>query len=415
MNIFRHQIVSITVAIFLLFGGMAWLQVDSSISVMGVIEQKGENKKLKTEVGGRVVFNGLIPFGQYRQGDLILQIDDTSIQELLQNLQKQYQLLEKQKNILAIKKILLEDNQALQKIRLSPALNSLDYKQLQDYAFDWEIKKRNIEGKLKTLVDQINETQELVRIQSINVENLEKITQQSEDLYQKQIINIDQLEKDRSNYIKAQAVLSEYKTQLLQWAQEQKSLKDNFLSSELQESVRLQDEFFLLEKEILTINQSIVTTKDELKKFQLLSPIDGVLNETEGLNEGSVVSRDQIIGTIAPTENPQFIIGYLPSNQREKVITGMKVRISILTINQNSPITHYGTVNEISPNIIENESKILGSEKSFYLISIMSDELEGQGYSSGQPVQIYITLLEQSILSYLIGPILSLMQTTFIE
>lgn len=415
MNFFRYQITSITAVIFLLFGGMAWLQVDSSISVMGVIEQQGENKKLKTEVGGRVVFNGLIPFGQYRQGDLILQIDDTSIQELLQNLQKQYQLLEKQKNILAIKKILLEDNQALQKIRLSPALNSLDYKQLQDYASDWEIKKRNIEGKLKTLVDQINETQELVRIQSINVENLEKITQQSEGLYQKQIINIDQLEKDRSNFIKAQAVLSEYKTQLLQWTQEQKSLKDNFLSSELQESVRLQDEFFLLEKEILTINQSIVTTKDELKKFQLLSPIDGVLNETEGLNEGSVVSRDQIIGTIAPTENPQFIIGYLPSNQREKVITGMKVRISILTLNQNSPIIHHGTVNEISPNIIENESEFLGSEESFYRISIMSDELEGQGYSSGQPVQIYLTLVEQSILSYLIGPVLSLMQTTFIE
>jgi len=415
MNFFRYQITSITAVIFLLFGGMAWLQVDSSISVMGVIEQQGENKTLKTEVGGRIIFNGLIPFGQYRQGDLILQIDDASIQELLQNLQEQYQLLEKQKNILAIKKILLEDNQALQKIRLSPSLNSLDYEQLQDYASDWEIKKRNIEGKLKTLVDQINETQELVRIQSINVENLEKITQQSEDLYQKQIINIDQLENDRSNFIQAQSLLSKYKTQLLQWAQEQKSLKDNFLSSELQESVQLQDELFLLEKEMLKINQSIVSAKDELKKFQLLSPIDGVLNETESLNEGSVVSRDQIIGTIAPTENPQFIIGYLPSNQREKVITGMEVRIGILTLNQNSPIIHHGTVNEISPNIIENESKLLGSEDSFYRISIMSDELEGQGYSSGQPVQIFLTLVEQSILSYLIGPILSLMQTTFIE
>ena len=415
MKFFRTQIIGITSVLMLLFGGMAMLEVDSSIRVMGVIEQQGENKTLKTEVGGRIIFNGLIPFGQYRQGDLILQIDDTSIQELLQNLKEQSQLLEKQKNILTIKKILLEDNQALEKLRLSPVLDAFDYQQLQEYAFDWETRKRNVEEQTKNLGDQIKENQELARIQSINMENLKKVAQQSEDLYQKQVINIDQLEKDRGNFVQAQAQLSEYKTQLLQWTQEQQSLKDNFLSSKLQESVQLQDEMFLLEKEILKINQSLVTTQDELKKFQLLSPIDGVINEAEGLNEGSVVSRDQIIGTIAPTNNPQFISGYLPSNQREKVITGMEARLSIVSLTQNTPIIHNGIVNEISPNVIENGSKSLGSEENYFRISILSDELEGQGYSSGQPVEIYLTILNQSILSYLIGPISSLMKNTFIE
>jgi len=415
MKFFRTQIIGITTVLMLLLGGMAMLEVDSSIRVMGVIEQQGENKTLKTEVGGRIIFNGLIPFGQYRQGDLILQIDDTSIQELLQNLKEQSQLLEKQKNILAIKKILLEDNQALEKIRLSPVLDAFDYQQLQEYAFDWETRKRNVEEQTKNLGDQIKENQELARIQSINMENLKKVAQQSEDLYQKQVINIDQLEKDRGNFVQAQAQLSEYKTQLLQWAQEQQSIKDNFLSSKLQESLQLQDEMFLLEKEILKINQSLVTTQDELKKFQLLSPIDGVINEAEGLNEGSVVSRDQIIGTIAPTNNPQFISGYLPSNQREKVVTGMEARLSIVSLTQNTPIIHNGIVNEISPNVIENGSKSLGSEENYFRISILSDELEGQGYSSGQPVEIYLTILNQSILSYLIGPISSLMKNTFIE
>lgn len=415
MKFFRTQIIGITTVLMLLLGGMAMLEVDSSIRVMGVIEQQGENKTLKTEVGGRIIFNGLIPFGQYRQGDLILQIDDTSIQELLQNLKEQSQLLEKQKNILAIKKILLEDNQALGKIRLSPVLDAFDYQQLQEYAFDWETRKRNVEEQTKNLGDQIKENQELARIQSINMENLKKVAQQSEDLYQKQVINIDQLEKDRGNFVQAQAQLSEYKTQLLQWAQEQQSIKDNFLSSKLQESLQLQDEMFLLEKEILKINQSLVTTQDELKKFQLLSPIDGVINEAEGLNEGSVVSRDQIIGTIAPTNNPQFISGYLPSNQREKVVTGMEARLSIVSLTQNTPIIHNGIVNEISPNVIENGSKSLGSEENYFRISILSDELEGQGYSSGQPVEIYLTILNQSILSYLIGPISSLMKNTFIE
>ena len=415
MKFFRYQILSIIAVLVVLFSGMAFLQVDSSIRFMGVVEQLGENKTLKTEVGGRVIFNGLISFGQYRQGDLILQLDDTNIQKSLQNLKQQLELLEKQKNILAVKKILLEDNQALETLRLSPNLSSLDYQQLQEYALDWKIRKNNVEEKIKNIANQVNEKQELIRIQTINVDNLKKVAQQSEDLYQKQIINIDQLEKDRGNFIQANALLSEYKTQVLQWTQEQQTLKDSFVSSELQESVQIQEEFILLEKEILKTNQSLTTTQDELKKYQLLSPIDGVINEAEGLNEGSVVSRDQVIGTIAPIDNPQFISGYLPSNQREKVETGMAVRLGIVSLSQNTPIIHRGKVNEISPNVIQNEQKSLGSEQDYYRISIISDELEGQGYSSGQPVEIYLTVLNQSILSYLIGPITSLMQNTFIE
>ena len=415
MKFFRYQILSIIGVMVVLFSGMAFLQVDSSIRFMGVVEQLGENKTLKTEVGGRVIFNGLISFGQYRQGDLILQLDDTNIQKSLQNLNQQLDLLEKQKTILAVKKILLEDNQALETLRLSPNLSSSDYQQLQEYALDWKIRKNNVEEKIKNIANQVNEKKELIRIQTINVDHLKKVAQQSEDLYQKQIINIDQLEKDRGNFIQANALLSEYKTQVLQWTQEQQTLKDSFVSSELQESVQIQEEFILLEKEILKSNQSLITTQDELKKYQILSPIDGVINEAEGLNEGSVVSRDQIIGTIAPIDNPQFISGYLPSTQREKVETGMAVRLSIVSLSQNTPIIHQGKVNEISPNVIQNEQKSLGSEQDYYRISIISDELEGQGYSSGQPVEIYLTVLNQSILSYLIGPITSLMQNTFIE
>ena len=41
--------------------------------------------------------------------------------------------------------------------------------------------------------------------------------------------------------------------------------------------------------------------------------------------------------------------------------------------------------------------------------------IDKDSYSSGQPVEIYITLFEQSVISYLIGPIKTFFNNTFNE
>jgi len=41
----------------------------------------------------------------------------------------------------------------------------------------------------------------------------------------------------------------------------------------------------------------------------------------------------------------------------------------------------------------------------YYLLEIESSSIDKDSYSSGQPVEFYITLFEQSVISYLIGPI----------
>ena len=51
----------------------------------------------------------------------------------------------------------------------------------------------------------------------------------------------------------------------------------------------------------------------------------------------------------------------------------------------------------------------------YYLLEIESSSIDKDSYSSGQPVEIYITLIEQSVISYLIGPIKTFFNNTFNE
>ena len=413
---FQKHLIFIIIAVTLLLVTSILLKVDSSVRVLGLIEKKEENKVIKTQVSGSIIYNALAPFKEFKEGEIVLQIDDKSVQQSIKNYKEQLKLINKEQILFSVQLILIDDHYALEKMRLSPEIQDNDYKLLENFASNWKKIKENKNKQIQSLEKQKKETESSILIQSSLIENLKYILERSEKLFEQKLIRLSELQINKQEYARAKLVLSDYKNEIIDKNKQQQILEDNYLNSKLNEKLKIQNKTNDLELKILEIKQILNKNNEELKKYKVKSPINGVINEMISINEGSVLSSNQVVAEIASTINKSIIKAYLPSTQREIMKVNMPARISIINLNQNSPKIYDGFVNQISPNVLSNiDEPLIDKSMAYYLLEIESSSIDKDSYSSGQPVEIYITLFEQSVISYLIGPIKTFFNNTFNE
>ena len=413
---FQKHLIFIIIAVTLLLVTSILLKVDSSVRVLGLIEKKEENKVIKTQVSGSIIYNALAPFKEFKEGEIVLQIDDKSVQQSIKNYKEQLKLINKEQILFSVQLILIDDHYALEKMRLSPEIQDNDYKLLENFASNWKKIKENKNKQIQSLEKQKKETESSILIQSSLIENLKYILERSEKLFEQKLIRLSELQINKQEYARAKLVLSDYKNEIIDKNKQQQILEDNYLNSKLNEKLKIQNKTNDLELKILEIKQILNKNNEELKKYKVKSPINGVINEMISINEGSVLSSNQVVAEIASTINKSIIKAYLPSTQREIMKVNMPARISIINLNQNSPKIYDGFVNQISPNVLSNiDEPLIDKSMAYYLLEIESSSIDKDSYSSGQPVEIYITLIEQSVISYLIGPIKTFFNNTFNE
>ena len=381
-----------------------------------MVQNDGENKPIKIEASGRITYNALKPFKKFNRGELILQIEDTSIQKSIINYKDQLKLIDKEQIILSIQLILVENHNWLETAKLTNEIAKSSYQLLNNYASQWVKLKENKDAQIKSLEKQIDEIRNSISIQTSNIENLENILEQSEKLFKEKYIRLKELDSDRQNLANAQLQYSDFKNQITDLKNQQQVIGSDYLNKKLSEKVQLQNTKNNLDLKILEINQLLAKNQEELKKYKVYSPIEGVINDSISLTEGSVVSVNQIIAEIASNKKKTIIKAYLPSTQREIMKRLMPARISIINLNQNLPEIYKGFVSQISPNVISNINEpFIDPTNEYYLLEIQSENINEKNYNSGQPVEVYITLLEQSVLSYLISPVRVLLSNTFNE
>jgi len=415
-KIFQKHLIYIFGALTVLLISAYLLKVDSSVKILGLVQNDGENKPIKIEASGRITYNALKPFKKFNQGELILQIDDTSIQKSIINYKDQLKLIDKEQIILSIQLILVENHNWLETAKLTNEISKSSYQLLNNYASQWVKLEENRNAQIKSLEKQIDEIRNSISIQTSNIENLENILEQSEKLFKEKYIRLKELDNDRQNLANAQLQYSDFKNQITDLKKQQQILESDYINKKLSEKVQLQNTKNNLDLKILEINQLLAKNQEELKKYKVYSPIEGVINDSISLTEGSVVSVNQIIAEIASNKKKTIVKAYLPSTQREIMKRLMPARISIINLNQNLPEIYDGFVSQISPNVISNINEpFIDPTNEYYLLEIQSDNINEKNYNSGQPVEVYITLLEQSVLSYLISPVRVLLSNTFNE
>ena len=146
-----------------------------------------ENKVIKTEVSGSIIYNALAPFKRFKEGEIVLQINDKSVLQSIKNYKEQLKLINKEQILFSVQLILIDDHYALEKMRLSPEIQDNDYKLLENFASNWKKIKENKNKQIQSLEKQKKETESSILIQSSLIENLKYILERSEKLFEQDI------------------------------------------------------------------------------------------------------------------------------------------------------------------------------------------------------------------------------------
>ena len=161
------------------------------------------------------------------------------------------------------------------------------------------------------------------------------------------------------------------------------------------------------ETRIAELRQRMIVARDSMKRIDVTSPVDGVVQGMNVFASGAVVGPGEDLMTIVPVSDRLILEARVQSNNRDKIEVGRATRVRFTTFNQRTTPELNGSVSSISADRDIDEQ----TGASFYTVQILltNEERERLGEENvlvpGMPADIYIQTDARTPLNYLLKPI----------
>ncbi len=168
--------------------------------------------------------------------------------------------------------------------------------------------------------------------------------------------------------------------------------------------------------EINALDGKIVQTREQLRplrdtktRLEILAPVDGRIVGLQVHSPGGVIQPGQALMDIVPEGSPLVAEAHIPVDKITEVYVGQEAQAQLDAFERNTTPMIPAKVLHIAADRQEEQTSM--GNVPFYLshIEIMPEAAEGaeQVYlSPGMPVTVFITTKKQTILSYMLEPLL---------
>ena len=269
-------IYSVFFVICILLFSICLIKVDEVVKVQGVVKTETNISTIKNIVSGKILKIYYRPGKKVSKGELLFKIDD---ENLLSEFKTQNEYLKFYENELSI-------------------YNDLIYL-ISNKNFKRKNYSKEVLLKYDTYLSTINKIQKEIDI-SKNTYNDE--LSKPENLTTKKIIR-----DKKSSYEYLSLGLEEYKLKY---------------KNEITEQIKN------YEKLCLDLNNKIKNLELEIEKTNVLSPVDGFVQEIQNFNEGDFIFSSQDVVKIIPAENNLFKAQlYLRTSDVGKITEGLQVKL----------------------------------------------------------------------------------------
>ena len=269
-------IYSVFLIICILLLSICFIKVDEVVKVQGVVKTETNISTVKNVVSGKIVKVNFYPGKKVYKDELLFKIDD---ENLMSELKTQNEYLKFYENELSI-------------------YNDLIYL-ISNKNFERKNYSKEVLLKYDSYLSTINKMQKEIDI-SKNLYNDE--LSKPENLTTKKIIR-----DKKSSYEYLSLGLEEYKLKY---------------KNEITEQIKN------YEKLCLDLNNKIKNLELEIEKTNVLSPVDGYVQEILNFNEGDFIFSSQDVVKIIPSENNLFKAQlYLRTSDVGKVVEGLQVKL----------------------------------------------------------------------------------------
>ena len=402
------------VFLFFIVGGWFWLaSIEGAVVASGAVGVIGKPKTIQHLDGGVVskihVDNG----DKVTKGDLLLQLDETTLKSNLDIYQNRLrESVSRRDRLIAerdgIDKIVWEDN----------IFERLDFKPAQEFR-DGQNKLRLArrstgQGQVSQLgekihqfenqIDGLNALKTSKRKQSLMLTGeLKNMKALREEGYasENRVLTLERQIEDLSGQIaEHDAEISRVRNSIAET-----DIQISQIGREFDQSV--QSELREVELSIKDMEQQIIATQQQLNRVDIRSPVSGIVHELGIFTIGGVVPPGGAVMQIIPQDTKMEFEVNLEPLYIDQVYPGQDARIMFSAFNARTTPEINGKISKISPNTVVNEE----AGVAFYLVNIAISEeelarLNGQELVPGMPVEVFITTEARSPLNYLVKPLM---------
>ena len=412
--------IALTIFLFVIWGGLAPL--DSAIMAQGSIVFSGNRQVIQHDTGG-VIKDILVKDGDIvNAGQPLIELNPTQAAASL-NI-----VLSQLRTTTAVEKRLIAEEVSKDEVDFtSEYLNIAEpevERLLENQKQLFEIRRDMLKGKLDSMNQQIEQTQEksigekgqLKSIQS-QLASAKANANDADNLFKKGAVNkiylmqaqnqLQQLEGEESR-IKASIAMTEKsiidgKIQLL-------NVKNDFMN-------RIEEEYKQNHVMLLEVEQKYLHAKEMMERTTFKSPVSGVISSLSYHTLGGVISPGVKIMEINPQDDDLIIDAYVLPNEINSLRVGIPVKIQLNPYKQRLVPRIDGEVTYVSANTIVHEQ----ARQEFYLVKIKIDKEAINQLNSdvklypGMPVTVFIIRGTRTFLQYFLSPIVDSFHKAFKE
>ena len=329
----------------------ALLKYRVTVKAPAIIRPIGELRLVEATSQGKVISIEVEDNQEVKEGDIIVYIEDSALQN--QKSQLQSNLIQDQQQLKQLNEQITALNDEIK------AESNQNKRSLTEAQAQLSLAQRNYEDAQIITIAQLDEAKAMVELAN------EEVTRYTQ-LAEAGAISLLQLKEKEASLKTAQARLKQVQTALnpsmaeVTMAQERiaqiKAQGESTLArlrqkqqEVLQKVTQLQNQLNVSQQELEQINTNIEDTV-------IRSPVRGIITQLNLRNINQVVKSGDIIAQIAPLEAPLEIKAFVSSEDISKVKISQQVQMRV----NSCPYPDYGTlsatVGKISPDVVTNQS-----------------------------------------------------------
>jgi epimerase transport system membrane fusion protein len=236
-------------------------------------------------------------------------------------------------------------------------------------------------------------------------------------LYDKGLIQKRRLIERQEDLLEIDARLSQRETERQDALDQIAEIEERQLQIARDRRTEIAQEQQILTENIFDLRQRIRSFEEVLTRLDIRAPISGRIVGFEANTIGSVIQPGEVLMQIVPKNAPFIVEAQIATSDVDQVEVGRdaRVRLSAYSFRTTPPIE--GEVTYVSADSFFNEADNL----SFYRIHVRIEEdayavlPDAVSPQPGMPVQVMVATGEQTVLTYLLDPVLSGLETAMIE
>lgn len=161
------------------------------------------------------------------------------------------------------------------------------------------------------------------------------------------------------------------------------------------------------QRQITEIQERLVSYEFDLGNTELKSPVDGQVVNVTIFTKGGVVSAGSKLMEVIPIDEALIIEGQLPVHLVDRVHPGLQVEMMFTAFNSNRTPHIPGEIISVGADRIVDEK----TGAPYYKLQVVTSKagekmLEKYNVRPGMPVELFIKLGEQTLLTYLLKPVI---------